>query len=52
MGRASFSLGYEAMLAPSAVHRRRRNVVVFPENLSYRSRFAIAHEDTLREWLG
>ena len=52
MGRASFSLGYEAMLAPSAVYRRRRNVVVFPENLSYRSRFAIAHEDTLREWLG
>jgi RES domain-containing protein len=52
LGRAAFSLGYEAILAPSAVFRRRRNVVVFPENLAYASRFAIVHEDTLRQWLG
>lgn len=52
LGRAAFSLGYEAILAPSAVYRRRRNLAVFPENLAYRSRFAIAHEDALRQWLG
>jgi RES domain-containing protein len=52
LGRAAFSLGYETMLTPSAILGRRRNLVVFPENLAYRSHFAIAHEDTLREWLG
>lgn len=52
VGRAAFCLGYEAILAPSAVFRRRRNVAVFPENLAYSSRFAIAHENVLREWLG
>lgn len=52
LGRAAFSLGFEAILMPSARLKSGRNVVVFPENLLSSSHFAIVGEAKLKSWLG
>lgn len=51
IGRALFSLGFSALIVPSAQDRRGRNLVWFPENCQLTDQIEITGEQELLRWI-
>ena len=51
LGRALFSLGIQGVIAPSAVDKRTRSILWFPQNLDEKCNISISNKETLKKWL-